>query len=709
MSASKSGQDEKKRMTAEDLKKEREQQEKRFNRQLWLWSALIVFFMLSMATLYGSSSRVRDLERKMTWGFQYELRDKLKKGPTVDPRLRILMFDDSTVQVFKRSGINFAEWASLLSYIDRHRPASIYIDKIFGLLDENAAVLQESLPTLKMLRTPVSIGSFTSSQRIPGRDPIRLQASQFRARNYLPSSLGEINDAELSKLLTESDLLDRSRAHVYGPMQPLQEVFRQGHIDYPMSNQIFPMYRVGEQAVLPSISLSGRINLKLDREGLSVGGERIPKTSNGTVLINWLNPAKVYAQAMSFASAFEAMKTGMLWDRIPEGAHVLILPLAFTGNVDFKESPYGQLPGGLVLASMINSALTKQWMAELENVSIVMLVLVCFAGLLQFVRGAGGWLFLFGGLVFIALFGLVRFVYTSTDVPWVAGEIFFGFTGIALLSLRSLWDARREKLIQRFEEEFQRLEVEEKRLEKEIRDAARVASVLKPEDVPDWPGLEISAFHRSMTEASGDWYFFELDASGRYAHFVLCDISGHGVQAALVVSGCKTVLSMMRLNSADAFSSHKFLLTYAQHLNEVLWLNGRGGHTATMVGVTFDLQTGLFYCIDCGHPFPILHSTIGRKMEPLSRFPSDPIGFNEEANFRLYERTMLPGDCLIAHSDGVPLTRGRRVLQKYFQEIEHGPLISAKRLFDVLIKHLTREKVEVIEDDVSLVIFRRID
>lgn len=695
-------------LTAADLKRERVRQSQRIGKQVWILSSIILTVMMALATLYGRSSAARDVERKLSWGFQFELRDKLNQSPTPDPRLRILMFDDSTVQAMKRSQINFREWSQLLTYLDRHRPASIYIDKIFGLLDDDPSVLQDALPILRSLRTPVSIASFTSSRQIPGRDELLLQSAQLKLRNYLPDSLADLPDSELRTTVERFSIKDRSQSFLYGPMQQLQEVFNIGHIDYPHVNQIFPIYNVGKNAVLPSLALSGRINLKLDSDGISTGGKVIPTTNEGTVLVNWLNPMKAYSTAQSFASAFSAMKTGSLWSKIPEGSHILIIPLAFTGNVDFKDSPYGQLPGGLVLASVLNSALSKQWLSDFNYTPYAIILMVFLAGGLQFVRGMRSWVAMFSGMLMIALFGLYQFVYAATDVPWLAGEVFFGGTGTLLLSARNLWDARREKLLQKLEEDYERLEREEKRLQKEMRDAARIAMALKPEEVPQWPDFEISAFHKSMSETSGDWFFFERSASGRYAHFVLCDISGHGVQAALVVSGCKTVLSMLRLEQNEVFNSSEFLLYYAQQLNKVLFLNGNGNHTATMVGLTFDLMTSKVYCVDCGHPFPVIHTTIGDKIESLTTFSSDPIGFNEVAEVTLNERTLLLGDCLIAHSDGVPVTRGRRVLQKFFREIEHGPMIPAKRLSEGLFKHFKKEKIDVIDDDVSLVVFRKV-
>lgn len=693
--------------TASELKLERTNQKKKLDRQTWILSTVVLILMLIVAGFYASSSKPRQLERRLTWGFQFEMRQWLKQAPTMDPRLKVLMFDDSTVQTLNRSSLNINEWASLLSFIDRHRPANVYIDKVFGLLDDTPSAVQDALQIFKSLRSPVSIAAFTNSLQIAGRDEVNLQAAQFSARQYLPNDLADIPEIQLEKEVKSARLKDRSKARIYGPIPQLQELFRIGQIDYPIPNQIFPVYDLGNKVLLPHLGLTGSMNLKLEKEGISSAGKLIPKSSEGHLLVNWLSPAQLYAQATPFASAFAAMKSGGLWDKLPEGSHILILPLAFTGNVDFKESPYGSVPGGFVIASTINSSLTKRWLKDFEYAPQIMFALVFMAGLLQFLKGMRSWLTLFLGVLVIAGIGLYQFIYASTDIPWLAGELFFAGTGTLLLSMRSFWDSRRERLLSRLEDDYERLEKEENRLQKEMRDAERVAQALRPDEIPDWPELEISAFHKSMTEASGDWYAFQKSPSGRFVHLVLCDISGHGVQAALVVSGCKTLFSVMRLNEESIFDCGDFLIQYATRLNSVLYLNGQGTHTATMTGLTFDLQNGKIHSIVCGHPFPTLFHQKGSKLESLTTFSNDPLGFSVDVNFKVQERTWLKGDCVFAYSDGIPLSRGRRILQKYCKEVEHGALIPAKRLVEAMMKQFRKDQIEVTEDDVTLVIIRK--
>jgi serine phosphatase RsbU (regulator of sigma subunit) len=285
---------------------------------------------------------------------------------------------------------------------------------------------------------------------------------------------------------------------------------------------------------------------------------------------------------------------------------------------------------------------------------------------------------------------------------------FMAFTGVFTLSIRNLWEGRRDSLLLSLEGEFERLEKEEKRLAKEMADATRIALALKPEEAPEWPNYWISSFHKSLNEASGDWYFFERSASGRYGHFVLCDITGHGVQAALVVSSCKTILSSLRMSGSDAFESEKFVYEYARRLNSVLYLHGRGTHSTTLVGITFDFEANTMNYINCGHPFPVWHACNDtKKSVGLLGSVGDPLGFSEDLRIVSSLKSVSIGDVVIVHSDGVPLSRSRRILKRYFEEVDSGIMISAKRLHDASVREFVRTGHEPIQDDVSLVVFRR--
>jgi len=86
---------------------------------------------------------------------------------------------------------------------------------------------------------------------------------------------------------------------------------------------------------------------------------------------------------------------------------------------------------------------------------------------------------------------------------------------------------------------------------------------------------------------------------------------------------------------------------------------------------------------------------------------SDPLGFSESLTLHTEKTPIAIGDCVIVHSDGVPLSRNRRILKRYFEELDSGIMIPAKRLHDASLKASVKAGQELQEDDASLVIFRR--
>lgn len=690
-----------------EFKAEREKQVKHHRELTVMWTSAVIVFSLLVAYFSMTSEAVRALERKVSWGLQFSLRDSMGRTPHLDQRLHVIMFDDSTVEIFKRSALSIQEWAKLLEYLDSHNPAAIYIDKIFGLLDDSREEIDEALSVFKKIRTPVSVGAFTTSVKIPGRDLVEVKDKKFSAKPFLNPVDGKISAKDVAHALKNAPLRDRSNSFVYGPIPEMRPFFRMGHIDYPKENQVYPMYKLGKTTVLPTLSMTGDVDFKFDGKKLNFAGERIPLLPDGGVLINWIPPSKIYEQGSPMGSAFAAVASGKRWEQIPQNAHIIIMPLAFTGNSDLQSSPYGVLPGGMIHVSILNSALTSTWLSQLKNAQFYLMLAVAMTAFLQLMRGVRAWISLFLFVGSIAIVSLFSFVHFSVDVPWITSCLVVGLSGVMNLAVRSLWELRRDNMLHDLEVKYEQLEREEQRLSKEMADAGRIAMALRPEEAPQWPDYWISAFHKGLDAASGDWYFFERSESGRYGHFVLCDITGHGVQAALVVSCCKTILSSMRLESREVFESHLFVEMYAKQLNQVLFMHGKGTHSTTLLGITIDFQTHTILALDCGHPFPLWHSLSGSRFHPMFAKANDPLGFSYHIDLRSERKEMKVGDSIIVHSDGVPLTKSRRILRRYFEELDSGILISAKKLYDAIMKALLRENNQTQFDDVSLVVIRR--
>ena len=209
----------------------------------------------------------------------------------------------------------------------------------------------------------------------------------------------------------------------------------------------------------------------------------------------------------------------------------------------------------------------------------------------------------------------------------------------------------------------------------EIDRASDIAKAFHPQDTPVWDGYEIATLYRPLMSSSGDWYALEHGAMSGLRHIILCDIAGHGIQAAIVVSMCKAVLQSMLIADPRTREQPDFVLRYAKLLNSTMYSISKGDHVASLVGVTLSTNSELS-CICCGHPSPIL---IRRGRGADSTFetnfsPSNPIGIAADLEIKAVQRNFISGDRLLLFSDGARLPKGTRRLQLFLGDQWRRPV-----------------------------------
>ncbi len=78
-------------------------------------------------------------------------------------------------------------------------------------------------------------------------------------------------------------------------------------------------------------------------------------------------------------------------------------------------------------------------------------------------------------------------------------------------------------------------------IENELAVAREIQASILPSDVPKLSRLRISAAYRPMTAVAGDFYWF-IAVDPHRAGFLVADVSGHGVPAALIASMIKVAM-----------------------------------------------------------------------------------------------------------------------------------------------------------------------
>ena len=223
--------------------------------------------------------------------------------------------------------------------------------------------------------------------------------------------------------------------------------------------------------------------------------------------------------------------------------------------------------------------------------------------------------------------------------------------------------------------------------------------------------MEQSAFqfvHRYEPAESVSGDFFSVSAiSDTEVGVFICDVTGHGVRAALVTAMIRALSEELKPLARDPGS---FLRKLNYDLCSILKNTGSPMLTTGFYAVA-DCRTGLLRFANAGHPKPLVIRRARNQVEPLfnaSGRGQPALGLFEDPPYITTETTLIPGDFLMLFTDGLYEVQG-----------EHEELYSQERLtLDVknLINHppgiLFDELIQVIrgfalsgefDDDVCLV------
>ena len=184
-------------------------------------------------------------------------------------------------------------------------------------------------------------------------------------------------------------------------------------------------------------------------------------------------------------------------------------------------------------------------------------------------------------------------------------------------------------------------ERERQRLEQEIGIARDIQQALLPKNLGHFPHLAVSGVNLPCLAVGGDYFdVFPLDE--HRTAFLLADVSGKGLGAALVTTMLQGALSGMTLGTDPA--------RVLNHVNRFLCDHVEVGRYATMFFGVMD-DSGKLEYINAGHPSPILMR--GGKAEEAFTEGSFPVGLVPEAEFSAATLQLEPNDTLLLFSDGV--------------------------------------------------------
>ncbi len=194
-------------------------------------------------------------------------------------------------------------------------------------------------------------------------------------------------------------------------------------------------------------------------------------------------------------------------------------------------------------------------------------------------------------------------------------------------------------------EAHDRLEKAHQLIQREISLVGQIQRSFLPKQFPFHPRLDLAAFYKPSVHAGGDYYdVIEIDE--HHWGFVMADVAGHGMSAAVVMA-----LTQMAVKefAKDCTQPNDALLIINEKLNHHLSSN----HFVTMFYAVLNLETMEMTYASAGHN-PMMHYCAPQQEVNLLQTDSGfPLRTFENQSYHQQQIHLNPGDKLLLFTDGV--------------------------------------------------------
>jgi len=242
-------------------------------------------------------------------------------------------------------------------------------------------------------------------------------------------------------------------------------------------------------------------------------------------------------------------------------------------------------------------------------------------------------------------------------------------------------------------------ERQRERMEQQLAIARDIQRALLPRGFRDFPHAAITGVNLPCLTVGGDYFDIFPLGDGRTA-FIIADVSGKGLGAALLTTMLQGALSGIRIGiePTQVFSN----------INHFLCEHEEVARYATMFLGILDRE-GHFDFINAGHPSPFLLRR-GSIDEPFSD-GSFPVGLMPDAEYSASRVKLQPSDTLVLFSDGVTeamdpdlnLYGGPR-LREVLSDLHEAALDHVQNTVLASIEAFTRGAEQA--DDITLLLVR---
>lgn len=237
--------------------------------------------------------------------------------------------------------------------------------------------------------------------------------------------------------------------------------------------------------------------------------------------------------------------------------------------------------------------------------------------------------------------------------------------------------------------------------------AGEVQKSLLPQEKPMVKGLDIAGRNVSCDEIGGDYFDFIWRPNSKKGPFsvVVGDISGHGVDAALLMT---TARAFLRMRASQPGTISEILTAMNRHLTRDVLETGR---FMTLFYMTIDPGKRHLYWVRAGHDPAIIYDPAGDKFEAL-KGSGVALGVSEAFDYQEnYRGGLANGQIIAIGTDGIweAASRegemfGRARFRDIIRKNAHG---AANDILNAVYSELNQyTRGQRSEDDITLVIIK---
>jgi serine phosphatase RsbU (regulator of sigma subunit) len=243
---------------------------------------------------------------------------------------------------------------------------------------------------------------------------------------------------------------------------------------------------------------------------------------------------------------------------------------------------------------------------------------------------------------------------------------------------------------------------EQEEMTRELALAGSIQRSFIPDSLPRLHGWDFAALLVPALETAGDFYDIILLPENRWG-FVIADVAGKGMGAALYMAMCRTLLRVF----AEEYPTRPDLVMAAA--NQRMLADARAGLFVTAFLGVLDPDTGVLWYSNAGHNPPCLLPYNAKGGSRTLVRTGMALGVEEGQTWERRSVHLKPGDALILYTDGITEARNPQGemfgFSRMARSLSDAPDRTAESLCATLMQaHGTFATSSDQEDDISLVI-----